>query len=196
MKKIGIITLCATCAILLASCSKDYKAFVGYWGVEKIEYYNIDYAGNPILATLETYNYDPEDIDNGIQLVFRDDKTGEMRDNDIDTVWTDWNDATQHYDSYIVNPDTTLVYTFTYTYAKNEPALYLTIKYTYPYTYMRTHKMQIHDLTSNSFSYEDEYDADYVEHAYLKRLSNTPPKSTNRNKPERPRKPGSFLSNK
>ena len=188
--------MCATCAILLASCNKDYKAFVGYWGVEKIEYYNIDYAGNPILATMETYNYDPEDIDNGIQLVFRDDKTGEMRDNDIDTVWTDWNNETQHYDSYIVNPDTTLVYTFTYTYAKNESALYLTIKYTYPYTYMRTHKMQIHNLTSNSFSYEDEYDADYVEHAYLKRLSNTPPKSTNRNKPERHRKPGSFLSNK
>ena len=60
MKKLGIITLCAVCTFLFASCGKDYKTFVGTWGVEKIEYYNIDYAGNPIAATIVTHNYDPD----------------------------------------------------------------------------------------------------------------------------------------
>lgn len=191
MKKIGIITLCAVCAFLFASCNKDYKAFVGTWGVEKIEYYNIDYAGNPIPATIETFTYDPEDIDDGIQLVFREDKTGEMRDNNVDTVWYDWNPETQVYDSYIVNPDTTLVTEFSYSYDKSESILYMNMEYT------RTFMMKISDLTDNSFSYENEYSTNYVEHAYLKRLSDTPSKSASRNKTAmRPRKIGSFLSGK
>ena len=33
--------------------------------------------------------YDPQDLDNGIQLVFNADKTGEMRDSDRDTIWYD-----------------------------------------------------------------------------------------------------------
>ena len=191
MKKTGIITLCAVCAFLFASCNKDYKAFVGTWGVEKIEYYNIDYAGNPIPATIETFTYDPEDIDDGIQLVFREDKTGEMRDNNVDTVWYDWNPETQVYDSYIVNPDTTLVTEFSYSYDKSESILYMNMEYT------RTFMMKISDLTDNSFSYENEYSTNYVEHAYLKRLSDTPSKSASRNKTAmRPRKIGSFLSGK
>ena len=196
MKKLGIITLCAMCAILFASCNKDYKAFVGYWGVEKIEYYNIDYAGNPIPATIETFVYDPEDIDNGIQLVFREDKSGEMRDNNIDTIWYDWDPETGTYESYIVNPDTTLVYTFTYSYDKGESSLYMNMKYTYPYEYSRTFMMKVSNLTDNSFSYENEYSTNYVEHAYLKRLSDTPSKSASKNKPTRLHKPGSLLSNR
>ena len=181
MKKIGIITLCAVCAFLFASCSKDYKSFVGTWGVEKIEYYNIDYAGNPIPATIQTLVYDPEDIDNGIQLVFRENKTGEMRDNDIDTVWI-WNEEIQDYDSYIYNPDTTMVYNFTYSYDKGESMLYMNMNYTYPYEYTRIFMMKVSDLTDNSFSYVNEYWSDYVERAYLKRLSGTPSKSASRNK--------------
>lgn len=192
MKKIGIITLCAVCAFLFASCSEDndYKSFVGTWGVEKIEYYNIDYAGNPIPATIETFTYDPEDIDDGIQLVFKDDKTGEMRDNNVDTIWYDWNTETQVYDSYIVNPDTTLVTEFSYSFDKSESTLYMNMEYA------RTFMMKIYNLTDNSFSYENEYSTNYVEHAYLKRLSDGASNSANRNKPARPRKIGSFLSGK
>ena len=77
----------AMVAMLFASCSKtDFKSFIGTWGVEKIEYYNIDYAGNPIAASLETFTFDPNDTNNGIQLVFRTDKTGEMRDSAIDSI--------------------------------------------------------------------------------------------------------------
>ena len=195
MKKIGIITLCAVCAFLFASCSKDYKSFVGTWGVEKIEYYNIDYAGNPIPATIQTLVYDPEDIDNGIQLVFRENKTGEMRDNDIDTVWI-WNEEIQDYDSYIYNPDTTMVYNFTYSYDKGESMLYMNMNYTYPYAYTRVFMMKVSDLTDNSFSYVNEYWSDYVERAYLKRLSGTPSKSASRNKSPRLHKPGSLLGDR
>jgi hypothetical protein len=196
MKKFGIFTLCAFCAILLASCgkSKDFKYFVGTWGVETIEYYNIDYAGNPIASTIVTHNFDPEDLDDGIQLVFRENKTGEMRDSNLDTLWIDWNEETQAYESYIYNPDTTLVYTFTYSYDKSEAALYMTMKYTYPYVFTRTFKMEVSDMTDNSFTYENEYDLNYVERAYMKRLSDTPSKSSgSRNKPVRLHKPGSML---
>ena len=73
----------AIMAVLFVSCGKDidedetvsYKNFIGTWGVEKIEYYNIDYYGNPIAGSMESYNYNPDDPDNTIQLIFRDDKT-------------------------------------------------------------------------------------------------------------------------
>ena len=88
MKKTGIFTLCAFAALLFASCSKtDYTAFVGKWGVEKIEYYNIDYAGNPIAASMKTFILDPDDTNNGIHLIFRENKSGEMLDSAVDTVW-------------------------------------------------------------------------------------------------------------
>lgn len=193
MKKIGLFTMCAFCAFLLASCGKDYTAFVGTWGVEKIEYYNIDYAGNPIAATIVTYPYDPNDFDNGIQLVFRSDKTGEMRDSDRDTIWYDWNDETNTYDSYIVNPDTTLVTPFTYSYDNRDAILYMNMEYE---NSLRTFMMHVENLTSNSFTYENEYDLNYVEKAYLKRLSKEASKSASRSKTARPRMVGSFLSGK
>lgn len=199
MKQIKLLAACAVFTMLLASCNKDkdaYKSFVGTWGVEKIEYYNIDYAGNPISGSIETYNYDPNNLDDGIQLIFRDDKTGEMRDNNIDTVWH-WNYETHSYDStYTVNPDTTIVSTFTYSYDSKASSLYMNIKYTYPYTYARTYMMKVNNLTSNSFCYENEYNTDYVERAYLKRLSSTPSKAASRNKTVRPYKPGSLLGDR
>ena len=185
--------MCAFCAFLLASCGKDYTAFVGTWGVEKIEYYNIDYAGNPIAATIVTYPYDPNDFDNGIQLVFRSDKTGEMRDSDRDTIWYDWNDETNTYDSYVVNPDTTLVTPFTYSYDNRDAILYMNMEYE---NSLRTFMMHVENLTSNSFTYENEYDLNYVEKAYLKRLSKEASKSASRSKTARPRMVGSFLSGK
>ena len=187
MKKLPLIVFCAFAALFLASCTqpvKDYTAFVGTWGVEKIEYYNIDYAGNPIMSSMQTHIFDPEDLDNGIQLVFRADKTGEMRDSAVDTVW---NDA---HDSYVVNPDTTLVKRFDYSYDGQESILYMNMEYP-----IRTYKMQISNLTDDHFTYENEYWKDYVERAYMKRLSDTPTsKATRSHKtPTRPHMPGSLL---
>lgn len=199
MKQIKLLVACAVFTMLLTSCNKDkdaYKSFVGTWGVEKIEYYNVDYAGNPIAASIEAYSYDPDDINNGIQLVFRNDKTGEMRDNDVDTIWN-WNSETHSFDStYIVNPDTTIVASFTYSYDSRESALYMNIKYTYPYPYTRIYMMKVYNLTSESFCYENEYNTDYVERAYLKRLSSTPSKAASPNKTVRPYKPGSLLGDR
>ena len=189
MKKLALITFCAFAALFFASCGQndDYKAFVGTWGVEKIEYYNIDYAGNPIAGSMVTFNYDPQDIDDGIQLIFRADKTGEMHDNNIDTIWYDWNSETQTYDSYIVNPDTTLVRKFDYSYDKRESILYMNMDY------VRTFKMYISNMTDNAFTYENEYEKDYVELAYLKRLSDTPSCKATRKHQKRPNMPGSLL---
>lgn len=191
MKKIGLITLCAIFALQFASCTKtDYTSFVGTWGVEKIQYYNIDYAGNPIAASVNTYTFNPNDINNGIQLVFNEDKSGEMRDNAVDTVWYNWNDETHVYDSYIVNPDTTLVTHFTYSYDVTEHILYMNMQYE---NALRTFSMNIESMSKDAFVYENEYDKDYVEKAYLKRLSKMPTKSASRQTPKHPHMPGSFL---
>lgn len=191
MRKISLFMALAFAALLFASCNKsDYKSFVGTWGTEKIEYYNINYAGEPIGTSFETITYDPNDIGNGIQLIFREDKSGEMRDNDVDTVWYDWNPETLSYDHYVVNPDTTLVYPFTFSYDKSDRILYMNMDYN---SHLQTFKMYVNELTDDSFVYENEYDKNYIEKAYLKRLSKTASKSTSRVAPNHPRKRGSFL---
>ena len=194
MKKQTLFAALAIVALLFTSCNKnDYTKFVGTWGVEKIEYYNIDYAGNPIIASMETYNYDPNSTDNGIQLIFRSDKTGEMLDSAIDTMWTDWNQETQTYGSYIYCPDTVLVYTFTFSYDDKDHFLYMNMDYG---SSIKTFHMQIDNLTDNSFSYENEYSKDYMERAYLKRISKTTSKSADRQTAKHPHKHGSFFGDR
>ena len=175
MKKVTLLTMMAMVAMLFASCSKtDFKSFVGTWGVEKIEYYNIDYAGNPIAASLETFTFDPNDADNGIQLTFRADKTGEMRDSAIDSLLVD--------SVYIHCPDTVLVTKFTYSYDKSDKSMYMNMDNS-----ARPFRLQIENLTSDSFTYENEYGVDYMEKAYLKRISKST-KSASRNMPAHPHK--------
>jgi hypothetical protein len=191
MKKLTLLATLAVVALLFASCNKiDYPNFVGTWGVEKIEYYNIDYAGNPIAASLETHIFDPDDTNNGVHLIFKENKSGEMRDSSVDTVWYDWNNETQVYESYVVNPDTVLVYPFTCSYDKSDRSLYMNMDYG---TYMRTFRISIQDMTDNSFIYENEYDKDYMEKAFLKRISDKPTKSATRKTVTHPHKPGSLL---
>ena len=174
----------AMMAMLFASCSKtDFKSFIGTWGVEKIEYYNIDYAGNPIAASLETFTFDPNDADNGIQLTFRADKTGEMRDSAIDSLLVD--------SVYIHCPDTVLVTKFTYSYDKSDKSLYMNMDNS-----ARPFRLQIENLTSDSFTYENEYGTDYMEKAYLKRISKST-KSASRNIPAHPHKgPGALFGDR
>ena len=184
MKKVTLLTMMAMMAMLFASCSKtDFKSFIGTWGVEKIEYYNIDYAGNPIAASLETFTFDPNDADNGIQLTFRADKTGEMRDSAIDSLLVD--------SVYIHCPDTVLVTKFTYSYDKSDKSLYMNMDNS-----ARPFRLQIENLTSDSFTYENEYGTDYMEKAYLKRISKST-KSASRNMPAHPHKgPGALFGDR
>ena len=187
MKKLSLFVLCVAFTMMFASCGKDdYKSFVGTWGVERIDYYNIDYAGNPIESTIETYYFPVGDPNDGIDLVFRDNKTGEMRDRSQDSIWTDWNPQTQQYETLIVNADTTLVTTFTYLVDGEDSTLYLNMDYA------RTFMMHIQEITDSTFIYTNEYDVDYIERAYLVRLSNAKAAPSKQNV-KRPNKPGAFL---
>ena len=194
MKKLTLFATVAIMALLFASCSKnDYQKFVGIWGVERLEYYNIDYQGNPIGASMETHDYDINDEDNSIRLYFREDKSGEMRDSAVDTIKLNWNESTHQYDSIIYCPDTVLYYPFTYSYDKSNNSLYMNMDYG---TYMRTYRMQINNMTDNSFTYENEYGKNYMEKAFLKRISDTPSKSTGRKVVTHPHKPGSLMGDR
>ena len=194
MKKLTFVVTMAFIALFFASCNKiDYTRFIGTWGVEKIEYYNIDFAGNPIAGSLETFTFDPNDIDNGIQLVFKENKTGEMRDSAIDSLGVEWDEEAQAYDHYIYCPDTVLVYPFTYSYDKSDRILYMVVDYG---SRIKTASMYIYNQSDNSFVYENQYEKDYVERAYLKRLSKTTSKSASREEIKHPHKCGSLLGDR
>ena len=191
MKKLTFLTMMVLAALTFTSCSKtDYKSFIGTWGVEKIEYYNIDYAGNPIAASLETFTFDPEDTNNGIHLIFKADKSGEMRDSAIDSLQTVQDGDT----IYIQCPDTVIVTKFTYSYDKNDNSLYMNMDNS-----VRPFRLQLESFTSDSFIYENEYGKDYMEKAYLKRISKTTNaiKSSSRNVPAHPhQRPGSVFGSR
>ena len=189
MKKLTLLVTLAVAALMFTSCEQDnYKNFVGTWGCEKIEYYNLDYAGNPIPASMETYTYDPEDFNNSIHLIFKSNKTGEMRDSAIDSLPV-IDPETQTFDHYVQCPDTVLVTKFTYNYVKEDQVLYLTL------SNMRNYRLVIQDKTDNSFIYENEYLENYMEKAYMKRVSTQPKTSKSRsNAVKHPFKMGSLLS--
>ena len=190
MKKITLLTLCAISAMMFTSCAKlDDKSFIGTWGVEKIEYYNIDYAGNPISASMKTFEMVPGDEQSGIDLIFRENKTGEMRDRSQDTIIKKISDEPEVYDT-IICPDTTLVTKFTYSVDERASILYMNIEYP-----VHTYKMNIVSMEKESFIYENEYGTNYVEKAYMKRISDSDKKANSRkNQPIRPYREGSFLS--
>ncbi len=191
MKKI-LLFAAVILAIGLASCGKsDYQVFVGTWGVERIDYYNIDFNGDPIPSTIETYRFTPGDEKNGMDLIFRDDRTGELRDHSRDTLYIPvYDDDHVAIDTnVIICPDTTLITRFTYSYHDDDAILYMNILGPRPYTY----QMPIEQLTDKSFIYINNYDKDIVEKAWLVRLSNDT-RSTRSSKPVRaPRKEGSLF---
>lgn len=190
MKKLNRVIMAAFVMVFLASCGpSDYKQFIGTWGVERIEYwqYNIDYAGNPIAASYEMdtfYDYDVNNPNHGIQLVFKSDKSGSYRDFAIDSIWFKWNETdgqydvylappTTGYDSVIYCPDTVLVTNFSYSYDEDAQVLYMNMDY------LRTFMMNIIDLTSNTFVSENRYSLDQAAHLerlerfYMKRVSDS-----------------------
>ena len=171
-----------TATVTLEDPTVEDNPFFGIWGVERIDYYNTDYYGNPIPYTQTTYYFTPGDPDDGIDLVFRADYSGEMRDRSRDTIWIDVY-------NYIVCPDTTIVSPFTYSFNEDENTLWLYMEST-PITY----QLNITEFSNDSFVYENEYAANYVEKAWLKRISGTPNKSTGGNSQYKPYRKGSLLS--
>lgn len=191
-------------------------AFVGTWGVERIDYYNIDFYGQPIENTISTYYFTPGDPDNGIDLIFRNDRSGEMRDYSRDTVYIPVYNTNNELIDTIAHPcpDTIMVTPYTYSYHNDDAILYMNMEALMRY-YQRkpvddtfqdvlatierryTYQMHIELLTDDSFVYENEYDKDFVEKARLIRLSNEPAaKATRSSKPtSRPVRRGSMLSN-
>jgi len=168
MKRLFLFASSLMMVLCLASCGKkDYKSFIGTWGVKHIEYYNIDYAGNPIQNTIKVYDLTPGDMDNGIDLIFREDKTGEMRDRSRDTLYLDWNSETEVYETIIICPDTTVITPFTYSYNPDDGLLFLNMQVEYPYIY----QMEVNFIDNETFEYINEYDIDYVEKATLVRYS-------------------------
>lgn len=166
MKKLFIFTALVILAVVLASCGKDnYKLLIGTWGVERIDYYELDFQGNPIEASVETYYFTPGDMEDGFDLVFREDKTGEMRDRFHDTLKLDWNEITGVYETIIVCPDTTLVTTFTYSFI--DELLKLNMEVEKPFSYLMT----VSFIDDNTFIYENEYDVRLVEKARMVRYS-------------------------
>ena len=176
--------------VVMASCGKDYTAFIGTWGVKHIEYYNIDFYGNPIEATIETYDFKPGDMENGIDLVFRADKTGEMRDRSRDTVFlTEIIQGDTIVDT-IVCPDTTLVTRFTYSYNHSDNLLFMNMMVEHPFIY----QMKIDFIDDNTYVYENEYDNNYVEKAWMVRYS-TETRGNRSKAANMKRHPGSLFSN-
>ena len=216
MKRILLFFIGLSMILGWTSCRHDdYMAFVGTWGAERIDYYNIDYAGQPIAGSMQTYYFTPGDADNGIDLIFRNDRSGEMRDRSRDTVYIPVYEGNEIVDTIAHNcPDTTIVTKFTYSYHDDDAILYMNMEATVRY-YDRTttgdnhqdqleeiirqytYRMQIESLTDQSFVYVNEYDKDYVEKARLVRISDeAPARSTRSSKPVRvPYKPGSLFGN-
>ncbi len=167
MKKLVLFASLMVSILFLSSCGKEEYSFLGTWGVDLIKYYNIDYAGNAIESTITTYDFTPGDMDNGIDLIFREDKTGEMRDRSRDTLFLDWNSETHAYETVIVCPDTTLVTKFTYSYNAADELLFMNMQVEHPYIY----QMKINFVDENTFVYVNEYETNYVEQAQMVRYS-------------------------
>lgn len=192
MKKLTLIAAMTMLLTVLASCGKyDASSFVGTWGVDRIDYYNIDYAGNPIEYTTTTFDFTPGDMENGIDLVFREDQTGEMRDRSRDTLYLPVMvaDTVDHYDT-IICPDTTLVTRFTFSYDSDNNWLYMNLQGSTIYTY----HMSVKFTDADNFIYENNYKPHTVEKAWMVRYS----KETRGAKSSPvyvPRHEGSLLSN-
>ncbi|MBR4391909.1 MAG: hypothetical protein IKT08_07390 [Bacteroidales bacterium] len=188
MRKSILVLIVATLFFGMSACKKSSSSLLlGTWGLERVEYYYIDFYGQPIESTIEAYDYVPGDMDNGIDLVFKDGKKGEWRDRDVDTIYVKISENPVVFDT-IINPDTTIVTPFSYSIDDDQSALY--IKTSNAETFM----LDIEELSEDVFIYSNEYKVNYVEHAILKRVnSSNKTKSTER--PQRvPRKPGSFIS--
>lgn len=159
---------------------------LGKWGVEKLIYYETDYLGEPQPLTLQTYEFTPGDLEDGIDMLFRADGTGEKIDRSRDTIY-EWNPET-HTTDIIVCPDTTIVLTHNYTCNYADSQVYLNREDGLEFI------LNILELTAESFVCKCEYNNRMFEEAYLVKLSDTPVQSGKKKPQQRPYIKGSLLS--
>lgn len=198
MKRLLIFASSLMMILSMASCNKDKHdadSFIGTWGAKHIEYYNIDYAGNPIEATILNYNFTPGDLENGIDLVFKADRTGKMVDRSRDTLYFNWNAETETYDSILPCIDTVIITNFEYSYNKEDKLLFMKMMPEPPYS-PYIYQMKVTFIDDNTIEYVNEYDLDYVEKATLVRYSNETRGAKSSSKPANmKRHPKSLFSN-
>lgn len=195
MKKLTLIMMLAVFAIIVTSCGKsEYMRFIGTWGVDRIEYYNTDWEGNPIEASLEVWDFTPGDMEGGIDLVFREDKTGEMRDRSRDTLYVPVKENGVVIDTLvIICPDTTVVTKFSYSFNDEDGLLFMNMQVAHPFTYW----MSVTFIDDDNFIYKNRYDTDIEEKAWMVRYSTETRGSKARGAKSKsmPRHPKSLLSN-
>lgn len=191
MKRLTLLIVAVALVFGAVSCKKKgADLLIGTWALETLEYYNIDYQGQPISNTIEHYEFPVGVANEGIDIVFMNNNKGEWRDRDLDVFYVLVSEDPDVYDT-IINPDTTVVTPFTYFYDEEVPAVFLKT------SDMISHMLEVEELSSTTFSYVNEYEEHYVEHAILKRVDDS--KSKSRSDADvkhvaRPCKPGSLLS--
>ena len=199
MKRLTVFTAILMVVTVFASCKHDnnddhtFKDFVGIWGVKQIDYYNIDYAGNPIENTRETYYFTPGDMEGGIDLVYREDQTGEMRDRSTDTIILKDESTSPVTIDTIICPDTTLYTYFDYSYDADEAILYMNME---TEETVHTYKMRISHFDENTYTYLNEYRKNWIEEAQMVRTSHEAKAVVGQKPTRRPHKPGSIFGNR
>jgi len=191
MKKLTILIVAMALVFSAASCKKNgADLLIGTWALQILEYYNIDYQGQPIESTIVHYEFPIDVANEGIDIVFMKNNQGEWHDRDLDTFYVLISEDPDVYDT-IINPDTTVVTPFTYFYDEDAAAVFLKT------SDMVSHMLEVEELNSTTFSYVNEYGEHYVEHAILKRVDDSKSRSRSNadvKRVSRPCRPGSLLS--
>lgn len=191
MKKLTLLlALGATLLTGLASCHSEkdnYMKFVGDWGVRYIAYYETDYAGNPVNNTMDLSYYTPGDKVDGIDVVFRSNKTGMMIDRSKDTLFIQQSSDPNDIDT-IPCIDTVIYRSFTFSYDEDAKLLYLNMEY------VKTFSMSISNFSDTAFTYYNQYEPLTMEQARLVRLTDSPTRNAVKGgkKPNASWKPGSL----
>lgn len=162
-KTLSFFLLIGTLA--LTSCiDTGNSLLIGAWGVERIEYYTCDIAGNPIPSTMEAYEFSPGASD-GITMTFRANNTGQLEDR---------------------STDFPVVTSFTYRYDAREQMVFMNKG-------SESFVLYVEELGANTFSYLNEYENHKIERTFLKRLDGVR-NHTGRRVQRLPVHPGSLLS--
>ena len=174
----------------MVSCHSEknaYMQFVGDWGVRYIAYYETDYAGNPVNDDLDLSYYTPGDKVDGIDLIFRSDKTGMMIDRSKDTLFIQQSSDPEDVDT-IPCIDTVIYRNFTFSYDQDAKLLYLNMEY------VKTFSMSISNFSDTAFTYYNQYNQFIMEQARLVRLTDSPTRNSVKGgkKTSSPWRPGSL----
>ncbi len=164
MKRLFLFVLLAS-LLSFVSCEKDSSILVGYWGVERIDFYDVDNSGTMIGSSLETYTFTPGAAD-GIEVTFYADGTGYILNKSNSTV------TNQH---------------FSYDYDESDGSLYIVRDDGSSYI------MAVETLNETKLVYINQYEDYHVEKDYFVRTGKGT-KASWRQHPLLPFKPGSFLS--